>query len=127
MVGNDGRLRRALFPVAAILAFAAFACGPWSGAFADGPIKIGLLLTYVGPTSIFARYEDKGARCSLNRQTKAAASVGDKLSSSTTIPKESRIERARFIVAWRKKTTLPRSLGLTAFLSCSACPTFRRI
>ena len=26
------------------------------------PIKIGLLLTYVGPTAVFARFEDKGAR-----------------------------------------------------------------
>ena len=34
----------------------------WTDARAEEPIKVGLLLTYVGPTAIFARYEDKGAR-----------------------------------------------------------------
>jgi branched-chain amino acid transport system substrate-binding protein len=41
-----------------------------AGALAGGPIKIGLLLTYVGPTSIFARYEDKGARLLIDQTNK---------------------------------------------------------
>lgn len=34
------------------------------------PIKIGLLLTYVGPTAVFARYEDKGARLLIEQVNK---------------------------------------------------------
>src|SRR5580658_11054220 len=93
VVENDGRLRRALFPGAAILAFAAFACGPWSGAFADGPIKIGLLLTYVGPTSIFARYEDKGARL-LVEQTNKSGGIGGRQIELVNYDTEGKPDRA---------------------------------
>src|ERR1700736_2681743 len=34
------------------------------------PIKVGLLLTYVGPTAMFARYEDKGARMLIEQVNK---------------------------------------------------------
>src|ERR1700728_853638 len=93
VIGNDGRLRRALFPAAAMLAFAAFACGPWSGAFANGPIKIGLLLTYVGPTSIFARYEDKGARL-LVEQTNKNGGIGGRQIELVNYDNESKPDRA---------------------------------
>jgi len=38
---------------------------------AQEPIKVGLLLTYVGPTALFARYEDKGARLQIELVNKA--------------------------------------------------------
>jgi branched-chain amino acid transport system substrate-binding protein len=49
------------------LAFALVAAVVWplmlaQAAVAAEPIKLGILLTYVGPTASFARYEDKGAR-----------------------------------------------------------------
>ena len=93
VAGNDGRPRRALFQVAAIFAFAAFACGPWSGAFADGPIKIGLSLTYVGPTSIFARYEDKGARL-LVEQTNKSGGIGGRQIELVNYDTEGKPDRA---------------------------------
>jgi hypothetical protein len=37
---------------------------------APQPIKVGLLLTYVGPTAMFARYEDKGARMLIEQVNK---------------------------------------------------------
>ena len=37
---------------------------------ATDPIKIGLLLTYVGPTAVFARLEDKGARLLIDQVNK---------------------------------------------------------
>jgi branched-chain amino acid transport system substrate-binding protein len=42
----------------------------WTDARAEEPIKVGLLLTYVGPTAVFARYEDKGARLLINQINK---------------------------------------------------------
>jgi len=39
-------------------------------------IKIGLLLTYQGPTAIFARYEDKGARLAIEEANKAGSVHG---------------------------------------------------
>jgi branched-chain amino acid transport system substrate-binding protein len=93
VVGNDGRPRRALFPAAAILALVAFTCGPWSGAFADRPIKIGLLLTYVGPTSIFARYEDKGARL-LVEQTNKNGGIGGRQIQLVNYDTEGKPDRA---------------------------------
>jgi branched-chain amino acid transport system substrate-binding protein len=43
---------------------------------AQEPIKIGLLLTYQGPTAIFARYEDKGARLAVELTNKAGGVNG---------------------------------------------------
>jgi len=43
---------------------------------AADPIKIGLLLTYVGPTAVFARYEDKGARLVIEQVNKAGGING---------------------------------------------------
>jgi len=40
------------------------------------PIKIGLLLTYVGPTAVFARYEDKGARLLIEQVNKTGGIDG---------------------------------------------------
>jgi branched-chain amino acid transport system substrate-binding protein len=40
------------------------------------PIKVGLLLTYIGPTAIFARYEDKGARLLIDRINKSGGVKG---------------------------------------------------
>jgi branched-chain amino acid transport system substrate-binding protein len=40
------------------------------------PIKVGLLLTYQGPTAIFARYEDKGARLAIELANKAGGING---------------------------------------------------
>ena len=93
VVGDDGRLRRALSAATAILAFGAFAFGSWSGAFADGPIKIGLLLTYVGPTSIFARYEDKGARL-LVEQTNKNGGIGGRQIELVNYDTEGKPDRA---------------------------------
>ena len=74
--GNDGRLRQAIFAATAVFAGALFAACAWSGTFAEGPIKVGLLLTYVGPTSIFARYEDKGARLLVEQTNKSGEPRG---------------------------------------------------
>ncbi len=43
---------------------------------AQEPIKVGLLLTYQGPTAIFARYEDKGARLAIELANKAGGING---------------------------------------------------
>lgn len=40
------------------------------------PIKIGLLLTYVGPTAVFARFEDKGARLLIEQVNKEGGIEG---------------------------------------------------
>lgn len=40
------------------------------------PIKIGLLLTYVGPTAVFARFEDKGARLLIDEVNKTGGING---------------------------------------------------
>jgi branched-chain amino acid transport system substrate-binding protein len=40
------------------------------------PIKIGLLLTYIGPTAIFARYEAKGAELAIEEINKAGGING---------------------------------------------------
>src|SRR5215468_10367183 len=40
------------------------------------PIRIGLLLTYQGPTAIFARYEDKGARLAIDEVNKTGGIQG---------------------------------------------------
>jgi branched-chain amino acid transport system substrate-binding protein len=45
-------------------------------AHAAEPIKVGLLLTYQGPTAIFARYEDKGARLAIELANKAGGIHG---------------------------------------------------
>jgi branched-chain amino acid transport system substrate-binding protein len=43
---------------------------------AQDAIKLGLLLTYQGPTAIFARYEDKGARLAVELANKAGGING---------------------------------------------------
>jgi branched-chain amino acid transport system substrate-binding protein len=45
-------------------------------AYAQEPIKVGLLLTYVGPTALFARYEAKGARVLIDQVNKAGGIKG---------------------------------------------------
>lgn len=45
-------------------------------AHAQEPIKVGLLLTHVGGTAIFARYEDKGARFAIEQVNKAGGING---------------------------------------------------
>jgi branched-chain amino acid transport system substrate-binding protein len=45
-------------------------------AHAQEPIKVGLLLTYQGPTAIFARYEDKGARLAIELANKSGGIHG---------------------------------------------------
>jgi branched-chain amino acid transport system substrate-binding protein len=45
-------------------------------AYAQAPIKVGLLLTYVGPTALFARYEAKGARVLIDQVNRAGGIGG---------------------------------------------------
>ena len=45
-------------------------------AAAEDPIKLGILLTHVGPTAIFARYEDNGARLRIEQVNKAGGIKG---------------------------------------------------
>lgn len=56
--------RRAVLPRAVVASLAVTALG-FGSAHAQEPIKVGLLLTYQGPTALFARYEDKGARLAI--------------------------------------------------------------
>ena len=91
--GNDGRLRQAIFAATAVFAGALFAACAWSGTFAEGPIKVGLLLTYVGPTSIFARYEDKGARL-LVEQTNKSGGIGGRQIELVNYDSEGKPDRA---------------------------------
>jgi branched-chain amino acid transport system substrate-binding protein len=61
--------------VAAVAVFAALSIfANAGGARAADPIKVGMLLTYVGPTAAFARLEDKGARL-LVEQVNAAGGI----------------------------------------------------
>ena len=62
-----------LSSVAAGLAVMALGLG---SAHAQEPIKVGLLLTYQGPTAIFARYEDKGARLAIELANQAGGIHG---------------------------------------------------
>jgi branched-chain amino acid transport system substrate-binding protein len=73
---GDGPLRHAVPPAVAFCAFVPLAAGGWIGALAEAPIKVGLSLTYVGPTSIFARYEDKGARLLIDQTNKSGGIEG---------------------------------------------------
>jgi len=65
----------------------AILCGSMSFVFlgsvaptqAQESIKVGLLLTYVGPTAIFARYEDKGARMRIDEVNQAGGINGRKI------------------------------------------------
>jgi branched-chain amino acid transport system substrate-binding protein len=66
LAGMIGRL--------SIAACAALALGV--PAHAADPIKVGLLLTYVGPTAIFARYEAKGAELAIEGVNKAGGING---------------------------------------------------
>jgi len=43
---------------------------------AQPPVKVGMLLTYVGPTALFARYEAKGARVLLEQVNKTGGING---------------------------------------------------
>lgn len=62
------------------LAAALLAALPFGAAKAQDkskePIKVGLLLTYQGPTAIFARYMDKGARLAVELANKAGGAGG---------------------------------------------------
>ena len=77
--GHGGWLRRAGPVALAFYALAIWAAVGWTGALAEGPIKVGLLLTYIGPTSIFARYEDKGARLLIDETNKSGGIGGRKI------------------------------------------------
>jgi len=46
---------------------------------AQEPIKVGMLLTYVGPTALFARYEAKGANVLIDQINKAGGISGRKI------------------------------------------------
>jgi branched-chain amino acid transport system substrate-binding protein len=48
-------------------------------ALAQEPIKVGMLLTYVGPTALFARYEAKGANVLIDQVNKAGGINGRKI------------------------------------------------
>jgi len=63
---------------AALLCVALIVIGTNRATAAD-PIKIGLLLTYVGPTAVFARYEDKGARLLIEQVNKAGGINGSQI------------------------------------------------
>jgi branched-chain amino acid transport system substrate-binding protein len=63
---------------AALLCVALTVIGTNRATAAD-PIKIGLLLTYVGPTAVFARYEDKGARLLIEQVNKAGGINGSQI------------------------------------------------
>jgi branched-chain amino acid transport system substrate-binding protein len=67
--------RRGLLLRSAAAGIALLALGAAS-ARAQDPIKIGLLLTYQGPTAIFARYEDKGVRFAVELANKAGGING---------------------------------------------------
>jgi len=66
--------QRASHAVAAACVVLALACVASNAQ--QAPIKIGLLLTYQGPTAIFARYEDKGARLAIDEANKAGGIQG---------------------------------------------------
>lgn len=70
--GGVHRLRLAV--VAMLLALPVFGM-----AQAQEPIKVGLLLTYVGPTGIFARYEAKGAQLLIDEVNKNGGINGRKI------------------------------------------------
>ncbi len=64
----------------AALAIAALAgLGLGAAAQAQEPIKLGILLTHVGPTAIFARYEDKGARMRIDEVNRAGGIKGRRI------------------------------------------------
>jgi branched-chain amino acid transport system substrate-binding protein len=48
-------------------------------ALAQEPIKVGMLLTYVGPTALFARYEAKGANVLIDQVNKAGGINGRRI------------------------------------------------
>lgn len=59
--------------LAAVLVIVA---GWTTSAGAQSPVKVGMLLTYVGPTALFARYEAKGARVLIEQVNKAGGING---------------------------------------------------
>lgn len=67
--------RRGLSLSSVVAGLAVMALGLGS-AHAQEPIKVGLLLTYQGPTAIFARYEDKGARLAIELANQAGGIHG---------------------------------------------------
>jgi branched-chain amino acid transport system substrate-binding protein len=70
-----GLMRACAVPAAIACTVMALGLAPRIG-MAQEPIKIGLLLTYQGPTAIFARYEDKGARLAFEEANKAGGING---------------------------------------------------
>ncbi len=77
---TTGRLRQPrrglLGRLLATAAIAGLALMGAPAAQAQEPIKVGLLLTYVGGTAMFARYEDKGARLHIEQVNKAGGING---------------------------------------------------
>ncbi|CAN5743697.1 ABC transporter substrate-binding protein [soil metagenome] len=74
-VENERRATRRRLLAKGLLIGASLAVSSASMAQAQDPIKIGLLLTYVGPTAVFARDEDRGARLLVD-QTNKAGGIG---------------------------------------------------
>ena len=75
-IRRKGALRRALL---CATVSAALVAGALTARAEEPPIKLGLLLTYVGPTAIFARYEDKGARMKIDEVNAAGGINGRKI------------------------------------------------
>lgn len=67
------RIATGLWRLAATMLVLAIVAAP---AEAQAPIRVGLLLTYVGPTALFARYEAKGARVLIDQVNKTGGING---------------------------------------------------
>lgn len=72
-MSSDRRWKIGVLAIVAALFLVAASVLP---APAQAPIKVGLLLTYVGPTALFARYEAKGARVLIDQVNKAGGIKG---------------------------------------------------
>ncbi len=88
-----------MFAMMQRLAFALVAIVVWplmlaqAAVAADEPIKVGILMTYVGPTASFARYEDKGARLLID-QVNAAGGINGRQIQVVNYDAEGKPDRA---------------------------------
>src|SRR5690606_12987566 len=73
--------RRKAIGLAAVgaISLCAFGAAPNTYAAEKEPIKVGLLLTYVGPTAIFAREQDRGARLLIDEVNSSGGIDGRKI------------------------------------------------
>ena len=105
---------------AALLCVALIVIGTNRATAAD-PIKIGLLLTYVGPTAVFARYEDKGARLLIEQVNKAGGINGSQIE-LVNYDTEGKPDRAASLYgALPTRTKFQRLSDPTVFLFFLAC------